>query len=149
VGLQPQLAAMIIECTSCVRSNRLPASRLNDKARCAACKAALLPLSRPLTVHSKEEFDELVSAAPVPVVVDFWASWCGPCRVVGPELEKLARERAGSLLVAKVDTEELPALAGQFGIRSLPTMVLMRGGQEAKRVSGAMPADAIASGLAI
>jgi thioredoxin 2 len=82
-------------------------------------------------------------------VVDFWAAWCGPCRLVAPELEKLSAERAGKVVVAKVDTEALPEVAGRFGIRSIPTLIAFKQGRESKRVSGAMPASAIAQQLAI
>lgn len=140
---------MIFECPSCSQLNRIPAARLSDKARCSACKAPLSPVARPVTMRSAEDFDELVGKAPVPVLVDFWASWCGPCRAVAPELETIARQQAGNLVVAKVDTEALPDVASRFGIRSIPTMVLMRGGREARRVAGAMPASAITSKLAI
>ncbi len=140
---------MNLECSSCGQLNRVPPARIADKAHCASCKAPLLPLARPIAVSSAEEFDELVRASPVPVLVDFWAAWCGPCRMVAPELEKLARQRTGSVVVAKVDTDAVPDVAGRFGIRSIPTMVLMRGGQEAKRIAGAMPAAAIASSLAL
>jgi thioredoxin 2 len=140
---------MNVPCPACERYNRVPAARLGDRARCAACKQALLPLGAPVVVRSAAEFDELVAGARVPVLVDFWATWCGPCRMVGPELEKLARERAGSVVVAKVDTDALPDVAGRFGIRSIPTMVLLREGREARRVAGAMPAKDIASGLAL
>jgi thioredoxin 2 len=127
----------------------LPAARLQEKAHCAACKEPLLPATKPVALQSADDFDELVRDAPLPVVVDFWAAWCPPCRAVAPELEKLANERAGSVLVAKVDTEALPGVAGRFGIRSIPTMILFREGREAKRVLGAMPAANIAAGLAI
>ena len=140
---------MNVECSWCGRLNRVPPARVADKAHCAACKAPLLPLAKPIALKTAEEFDELVRAAPVPVLVDFWAAWCGPCRMVEPELEKLARDRTGSVVIAKVDTDALPAVAGRFGIRSIPTMVLMRDGREAKRVAGAMPASAIASSLAL
>ena len=102
---------MIVVCASCSKPNRLPASRAKDKAKCAACKSPLLPLSRP------------------------------------PELEKLAGARAGGLVVAKVDTEALPAVAARFNIRSIPTMILFHNGKEAARLSGAMPASRIASEL--
>lgn len=140
---------MLVPCASCSKMNRLPAARANDSAKCAACKAPLLPLTRPVALASVADFDELVHDAPVPVLVDFWAAWCGPCRVVAPELEKLAKARSTRLVVAKVDTEAVPALAARFGIQSIPTMVLFRGGKEAARVSGAMSAGALASQLGI
>ena len=120
-----------------------------QKAHCAACKGALLPAAKPVAVQTAEDFAELVRSAPAPVLVDFWAAWCAPCRSVAPEIEKLAGERAGRVIVAKVDTEALPEVASSYGIRSIPTMILFRDGKEAKRISGAMPASNIAAGLAL
>jgi thioredoxin 2 len=120
-----------------------------DKAKCAACKASLLPLTRPVALDSAKDFDELIHDSPIQVLVDFWAAWCGPCRRVGPELEKLAGERAGRVVVAKVDTEALPEVAARFNIRSIPTMIVFRSGTEANRLSGAMSAGEIASRLAL
>jgi thioredoxin 2 len=140
---------MIVPCPACAQSNRLPAARVHQRARCAACKEPLLPASKPVAIRSSTDFDELVRDSPLPVLVDFWAIWCGPCRTVGPELERLAQQRIGSVVVAKVDTDALPDLAERFRIRSIPTMVLFREGKEAKRLSGAMPASNIAAGLSI
>jgi thioredoxin 2 len=140
---------MIVPCSSCSRSNRVPAGRLNGTARCAACKAPLVPLAHPVAIVSADEFDELIRDSPVPVLVDFWAAWCGPCRAVAPEVAKLASQRTGSVVVAKVDTDALPDVAGRFGIRSIPTLILFRHGSETKRLSGAMSADAIGAKLAL
>jgi thioredoxin 2 len=140
---------MIVACSACSKANRVPAQRVKDRAKCAVCKSPLLPLGRPIALSSAADFDELVRQAPLPVLVDYWAEWCGPCRMVAPELEKLAKEREGRLVVAKVDTEALPDIASRFGIQSIPTMILFRGGQEAERLSGAMPAAAIASRLGL
>jgi thioredoxin 2 len=122
---------------------------MGERAKCANCKQQLLPLARPVPVLSSQDFDELVRTAKIPVLVDFWAAWCAPCRMVAPELEKVASSRAGSLIVAKVDTEALPQVAGRFEIRSIPTMILFRGGREIERVSGAMKASAIVSRFAL
>lgn len=140
---------MILECPSCAKRNRLPASRIGDKAKCASCKASLSPASRPIAISSAQDFDELIRDASEPVLVDFWAAWCPPCRAVAPELERLAVARAGSVVVAKVDTEALPDVSARFGIRSIPTMILFRNGKESSRVSGAMPASEIAARLAL
>ena len=140
---------MIRACPSCGAKNRLSPARLHEGAKCGKCQTPLLPLDAPLAVESASEFDDLVREASLPVLVDFWAAWCGPCRMVAPELEKLARAKAGSLVVAKVDTEALPGVAGRFNIRGIPTLILFRGGGEARRVSGAMSASAIAEAMEI
>lgn len=140
---------MKVACPSCSTHNRLPAARLQERARCAACKVPLLPVTKPIAVTSTEDFEELVRDSKAPVLVDFWASWCGPCRIVAPELEKLASQRSGSAVIAKVDTDAQPELSARFGIRSIPTLVLFRNGREAKRIAGAMSASAIAAQLGL
>jgi thioredoxin 2 len=95
------------------------------------------------------EFAALVTHSPWPVVVDFWAAWCGPCRAVAPELERLAQSRAGKVLIAKVDTERLPALSERFNVRSIPTLVRIDHGRETQRISGAMRAEQLAQALSI
>ena len=140
---------MNVACAACSKLNRVPAARLHDRARCAACKAPLLPIGKPIAVTSIEDFDELVRDAKTPLLVDFWASWCGPCRAVAPELEKLASQKMGSTIVAKVDTDAQPELSARFMIRSIPTLVLFRDGREAKRISGAMSAAAMAAQLGL
>src|SRR5258706_9181750 len=134
---------MIVRCTSCGTENRVPASRLDQKPRCGKCHNAIGPLHAPYGVTSSAEFGELIGQSPLPVLVDFWASWCGPCRVVAPEIAKIAETRAGSVVVLKVSTEDLPDVAQRFGIQSIPTFVLFRAGREVARASGSMPAAQI------
>jgi len=138
---------MIVICPVCAQQNRVPASRLLDRAKCGGCKGALAPIAGPIAIDSAASFDELLSGAKSPVVVDFWAAWCGPCRSVAPEVEKLAKSRQGQVIVAKVDTEALPQIAGRYGIRSIPTFVAFRGGAEVARASGAMGAADLAREL--
>jgi thioredoxin 2 len=134
---------LIVACPSCGQKNRLAYERLSDPVRCARCKTPIAAPASPVDVHNSADFDRLVGSTSVPVIVDYWAPWCGPCQVVGPELQKVATRRAGRVLVIKVNTDELSDLGQRFGIRSIPTMAVFSGGKEVARTSGARPASDI------
>ncbi len=119
---------MIRICPSCGQKNRIPANHLHEVGYCGACKAEMPATNAPLEVD-QANFDQIVQEARVPVLVDFWAEWCGPCRMAAPEVKKLAEEMAGRALVLKVDTEKEPALAGRYNIRAIPNFIVLRGGQ--------------------
>ena len=136
-------------CPKCGIANRIPFEKIGTSGKCGRCKTPLPLPNQPIELTTASEFDALVGHAPLPVVVDFWAAWCGPCRAVAPELERLARDRAGQLLVAKVDTERVQDLASRFAVRSIPLIIRFDRGRESKRVAGAMRAEQLASALAL
>jgi len=109
---------------------------LGEGAQCGRCKQALPAPSRPVDIGSVAEFDAIVSQARVPVFVDFWAPWCGPCRMAAPRVEALAGRNAGRALVLKVDTDALPALAQRYGVRGIPTFAVFRDGRLQSQQSG-------------
>ena len=131
-------ASSIQKCPSCGTKNRVPASA-SGKPACAACKAPL-PW---LTEATDSTFDAVVLRATTPVLVDLWAPWCGPCRMMAPQFEAAAMQLEPALRLAKVDTEAQPALGSRFGIRSIPTLVLFKAGREIGRMSGAMASGEI------
>jgi thioredoxin 2 len=134
---------IITTCPSCGTRNRLAHDRLGKAVRCARCKHALAAPAEPIEVKSTAQFDSLVAHAAVPVVVDYWAPWCGPCRMVAPELKKVATRQAGHVVVVKVNTDELTELGSRYGIRSLPTLAVFANGREVSRTAGARPAEEI------
>ncbi len=143
VAASAHATGMISVCPKCGAQNRLPAGRLNQRASCGHCQESLSPPHRPIEVRSASDFSELIKDAPLPVLVDFWADWCAPCRMVAPELVKIAGEKEDHLIVAKVNTEALPEVAGRFDIDAIPTMILFEHGKESQRLSGAQPASGI------
>ncbi len=134
---------VLVKCESCGTTNRLQYAGLNRATRCAKCHTDLPHPSEPIDIPSAEAFDAVVAHSSVPIVVDFWAAWCGPCRMVAPEIKKVAEHLAGKALVVKVDTDANPELSSRFGIRSIPTIGVFANGREVSRASGARPAAAI------
>ena len=141
--LQMDDRGLIVACPACGQKNRLAYERLGGEVRCGQCKHTLKPPDFPIEIHSSADFDRLVSRSALPVVVDYWAPWCGPCRMVAPELQKVATRLAGVVLVVKVNTDELADLGERYNIRSIPTLAVFAGGKEAARSAGARPAEQI------
>ncbi len=128
-----------IPCAFCGAVNRVDLARVDQRPKCGKCGKPFL-LDRPVKVD-QASFEQTISDSTVPVLVDFYADWCGPCKVMAPILDRIARERAGEILVAKLDTDRAPEVSVRLGIRGIPTFILFRGGEEVARETGAVPAD--------
>jgi thioredoxin 2 len=134
---------LIRSCPSCGKKNRVLYSRLGSAARCGSCGTELPSPAEPLAVDQGEALIRLLRESGLPVLVDFWAPWCGPCRTVAPEMAKVAERNAGKLLVVKVNTDVDPKVGAEHRIQSIPTMAVFQGGREVSRTMGARPAAQI------
>ncbi len=130
-----------IACPLCNAVNRVQSDRLRDRPKCGKCKEDLFA-AHPVELTA-ENFEKTITRTGIPVVVDFWASWCGPCKMMAPAFEQAAARLEPRFRLAKVDTEAEPMLANQFGIRSIPTLVIFKNGQEVARQSGAMDLNSL------
>ena len=141
-------ADSLIRCPSCGATNRLPAEAIarGKSAVCGRCKTPLTAAAAPLVV-SDATFAAEVERSPLPVLVDLWAPWCGPCRMVGPIVDQIAAELAGRVKVAKMNVDDNPATSSRFGVRSIPTLLVFKDGREVDRLVGAQPKAAIVGRL--
>jgi thioredoxin 2 len=126
-----------IPCATCKTWNRIDAAKVVNGPKCGSCGTAIA-LDHPVKLDD-ESFDRVINGTDIPVLVDFYADWCGPCKMMAPAVDQLARESVGRALIAKLDTDASPRTAGRFQIRGIPTTIVFTGGKEAKRQTGAVP----------
>lgn len=138
-GKETDVRTAAVACAFCAKINRVDLSRAADRPKCGSCGKPIL-LDRPVRV-TDETMEKVLKGSNVPVVVDFYADWCAPCKVMAPALDQLARDRMGEVLVAKLDTDASPTMAVKYGIRGIPTLIVFRNGTEARRQTGAIPLD--------
>jgi thioredoxin 2 len=131
-----------VACPACLAANRVPAARLGEDPKCGKCGAALLD-GAPVELR-EDQFETFLQRTALPVLADFWAPWCGPCRTMAPQFERAAQELKDRVRLVKINTEEAQGLAARYAIRAIPTLVLFRNGAEVKRASGTMDAGALA-----
>jgi thioredoxin 2 len=138
------LDAQLMRCARCGANNRVPRAKLQQGRRpvCGRCKAPLVADGEPITV-TDGTFATVVGESPLPVLLDLWAPWCGPCRAIGPVVSQLAGELAGRVRVGKLNVDENPATASRFAVSSIPTLLILRGGREIDRIVGAVPKQEI------
>ena len=137
------LKGIVVVCPACGQKNRIPYERLAARGTCGKCEVSLPLVSAPVDIPSTAVFNALIGASSLPVLVDFWAAWCGPCRTLAPQLERVAEQEAGLSLIVKVNTEALPGVAAHYAIQSIPALKLFKNGAEVASQVGALPADAI------
>ena len=142
-GLRLDASGVIATCGACGRANRLPYASLGKTTRCGQCRADIPPPAAPVEATDSRVFDAASTASALPLIVDFWAPWCGPCRMVAPELERVAAQARGRYLVVKVNTDELTDVGSRFMIRSIPTLAVVHRGRELDRLTGVRPAAEI------